>query len=221
MQNTRAKQFCRAALHVVANNERTATRIIGYCYLVGDVLLASIPLVKNGFVQSLANGDPHTALLWQGLGARPLPVLVSALWIMASIAMTRGRFATSNVIAGASASLMIGDLAMNDEYWSIVPMAVGLTAAGFGASYRQLERTFGQSQSAFWRNTLGRPKQVTGTLFAATCYPLLGSAILDKNWALFATGVCWSAGSTIMMCLPREAPSTVSISTSGRPTHRP
>lgn len=174
---------------------------------MGDALVASIPLVKNGFVQSLANGSPSTALLLQGFGGRPLPVLASALWISASISMARGRFATSNAIAGSGAASMIVDLALNQEYWSIAPITASLAGAGIGTFYRPLERAFSQSKSVFWRNTLGRPKQVTGALYAATSYPLLGSSMLDKNLALLASGVCWSVSNTVMMCLPRETAS--------------
>jgi hypothetical protein len=169
---------------------------------LGDGLVITIPPVENGFVQTMLNLRPDWNLMLASYGDRPLPAIVSCLFVMSAIGIGRGRFALGHGGMGIGAAILAKDLYAHNQLSVALSMLPTIAGGGIGAFYLPLERDFGNAKNWFVRKTIGRPKMLAGLLFATTSAPTLVTSFLTPNWSIFASAANWLTGNIISMLLP-------------------
>lgn len=194
----------RFLLQFVAHHPRGAQMFMGISYTIGDVLVATVPLARNGFLATLGVLQPNWDLFLEAYGNDLIPVLAAVILIAGSVLMSRGRFALGHAGCCLGALILTLNLFWNHEPWTGSAMTLTVIGGAFGAAYRLLERQFGRANQFFIRATVGSPKKMAGFFFSLTSVPTIFTSVHEGVWSLAASGVCWLLGNLTSMLLPRD-----------------
>jgi hypothetical protein len=197
-------EFRRYASRLVARHDRKAKLVIGTSYTIGDVLVATIPPAGNGFIRSVIDLHPDWPLLMASYGGRPLPALISIVFVVSSAGIAKKYFAAGHAGQGVGATVLAYDLFMHGQVYTAITCLPTVVGGSFGGGYRPLERTYGAAENWVVRNTLGSPKKMAGFFFSLTAGPTIISSILDRNWPMLAAAGFWLSGNIISMLLRRD-----------------
>jgi hypothetical protein len=197
-------KFYNCATELVARNQEAAVSLLGLAYTAGDIIVAAIPIVENGFVTTLCKANPDWALLASAYIDRPLPALVSFIFVASSTGITSGRFALGHAGSGLGAALMALDLYAHGDVASACSFLPGIAGGAIGGLYKPLERKFQDAKNIIIRSTLGRPKKFTGYLFLTTNAPVVVTSYLASNPTLCTAAALWVTGNLISTLLPTD-----------------
>jgi uncharacterized membrane protein YgdD (TMEM256/DUF423 family) len=212
--------FYKYSRDFVARHERGAKACLGTVYAIGDGLIITIPPAENSFAKTLIDMNPDWHLLTAAYADRPLPALVSCLFVASAIVVGRGRFALGHAGMGLGAGILARDFYVHNELSAALSMLPAVAGGAFGAFYLPLERRFGNAKNWIVRETMGKPKRVAGVFFATTALPTTISSFFTHNWVLLAAGLNWFSGNVISMLLPPDDQSNAAALPGGQKSNR-
>jgi hypothetical protein len=197
-------EFRDHAARMVARHPDAATKFLAWAYGIGDGLIVSIPLVRNGFFQTVLQAKPDWRLLAAAYAHDPVPVVVSAVFVAGSVIIGKGRFALGHAGYGVGGVALAANLFVHHQPWTAAAILPTIVGGVVGASYKHLERKYAHSKNSFVRLTLGSPKQMAGICFSVTSVPTVITSMHEKVWSLVGSGLCWFAGNLTSMLLPHD-----------------
>jgi len=214
------KDIYACAKELVERHPKVAQKVLAATYMGGDGMILAMPAVEKGFFNTLYAGTPNWRLLENAYLDHPVPAIVSVIFIASAAVMAKS-FSKGHAASLIGSSLLAIDLAYHSEIGPAIALLPSLFAAGFGSIYAPLERVFGNTKRVFLRESLGKPKRLTGGLFFAGNIPIMILAALSTppDIGLCAAAGTWLAGNIVSMLLPKDRiahPQRPSITTSQR-----
>jgi len=195
--------FRNYAAQLVARHPARARKFMASAYGIGDGLVVTVPLIRNGFFQTVMHARPDWHLLVAAYGHDPVPAIVSVAFVASSVVVSK-RFALGHVGYGSGALALAINLLLHHEPWTAVAMLPSVVGGTIGASYKYLEEKYGHANNSFIQNTVGSPKRLAGFCFLFTSAPTIFTSLREKLLPLFGSGLCWTSGNCTSMLLPRD-----------------
>lgn len=195
------KTFRNAMLDLTRRYEGAIHKTIGFSYVFGEGLYAAVPMVKSGFLSSVAKFNPDWSLFSNAYMDRPIPVLASAICIAGSYYMSKGKISKGYGICGVGNSVMAADMLWSGEPASALVSLLSIVGCAKLAAHEHLYKRFGKHSNRYLRHSLGRPMLTGGALLAYSYVPLIGVSFAEGSYAATVSAAGWSTGALLTMLL--------------------
>ena len=182
--------------------EQTMNKAIGYAYIFGDSFYQTASGIKSGFFKTVSNGNPDWVLLQHAYLDRPLPLLVSAVFLRGSYLAIKGRIVECYTISILGNGILATDMLWHREPASAATTIPTVVGCAILATNRILSKYFGKHQNNFLRYSLGQPMATGGSILTYSFLPLFAAGIAENNIATAVSSAAWTAGALLTALLP-------------------